>query len=353
MPRKGTKKEATFKLCPKIISGEVTRAQAARSIGVSTSTVREYLSQYRAQEGLPVTYPSLPPELEPTDRELLETTDSHEDIATLWGALEKRSEKAIEELKEARVWRFKTKEYKPIGLVFASDQHITALYAHHERMRKDAEVCRDTPGMMAWLAGDGVDNHIKHRSGIIHASVEPDTQFKLYNHYLGFFGDSLLGGITGNHDHWSYQMAGIDMVGELFKQRKLVYNKHEIVLEIECGDQVYQILVRHSARGSSIYHNNHAHARERRFGSGEYDAIVLGHTHEVCCKPDHYKGRKVYDIRPGSYQVGSDCSFQWGFPDATPYCPTLILYPDKKDMIGDEDIHRAARILEIERKAYE
>ncbi len=117
-----------------------------------------------------------------------------------WTRAEKKSAKRIE--KETLRGKFDVHfPSGPIAISVISDQHIAPGTAcDFKRMREDAELIRDTPGFYAVFGGDGVDNHIKHRSALIGANSTPDEQWKLFDYYLQLFGDKILAIISGNHD---------------------------------------------------------------------------------------------------------------------------------------------------------
>jgi len=105
--------------------------------------------------------------------------ESPVDMDELWKRVAEESKRRIKYLHESSRFTVNVDEFDagvPIAVSAISDQHIApGTPVDHERMKWDAEVIRDTPGMYAILGGDGVDNHIKHRAAIMAARSQRAT----------------------------------------------------------------------------------------------------------------------------------------------------------------------------------
>ena len=148
----------------------------------------------------------------------------------------------------------------PIAISVISDQHIAPNTAcDFVRMKEDAELIRDTPGFYAVFGGDGVDNHIKHRSAMIGSRTNPDEQWRLFDYYLQLFGDKILAVISGNHDAWTAQIGGVDYLSKLAEKNKICYAPAEARLNINVAGQEYKMVVRHqTGRFNSSLNQTHA-----------------------------------------------------------------------------------------------
>lgn len=259
-----------------------------------------------------------------------------------WNRAEKKSAKRIE--KEILRGRFDVKfPSGPVAIAVISDQHIApGTPCDFKRMREDAELIRDTPGFYAVFGGDGVDNHIKHRSALIGANSTPDEQWKLFDYYLQLFGDKILAIISGNHDAWTAQIGGIDYLSKVAEQRKICYAPAEARLYITVEEQEYNMVVRHqTGRFNSSLNQTHAVKRFYEYGEETFDIGVIGHHHEAAIEMFIRHGMKRYAARPGSYQITSPYSHQYGYSRAIPTCPTFILFPKERRMIGFADVRDA------------
>jgi len=259
-----------------------------------------------------------------------------------WADAEKRGRRAIRKAVNNGVFDVSF-EKGPIAISVISDQHIApGSTCDFERLREDAELIRDTPGFYAVFGGDGVDNHIKHRSALIHAQSSPDQQWKLFDHYLQLFGDKILTIISGNHDAWTTQIGGVDFLGEIAKQNKICYAPAEARLNISVAGQEYKMMVRHqSGRFNSSLNQTHAVKRHYEYGTDLFDIGVICHHHEAACEAFIRHGLKRYAARPGSYQILSPYAHQYGYSRAIPTCPTFILFPKERRMIGFDDVKDA------------
>ena len=231
----------------------------------------------------------------------------------------------------------------PIAISVISDQHIAPNTAcDFVRMKEDAELIRNTPGFYAVFGGDGVDNHIKHRSAMIGSRTNPDEQWRLFDYYLQLFGDKILAVISGNHDAWTAQIGGVDYLSKLAEKNKICYAPAEARLNINVAGQEYKMVVRpQTGRFNSSLNQTHAVKRFYEYGEDTFDIGVIGHHHEAAVEMFIRHGLKRYAARPGSYQISSPYSHQYGFANAIPTCPTFILFPKERRMIGFADVRDA------------
>lgn len=242
---------------------------------------------------------------------------------------------------------------RPIGISFISDQHIRGSGpVDLERMEQDARLVAATPGLYACLGGDGVDNHIKHRAAMVGGGTKVADDWRRYDHYLGFFGpDKILGMISGNHDDWTRDEAGVDMVHVLAQGHRLHYAPDEMVLALTVGEQPYRVKFRHQYRYNSSFNQVHVVKRLWEMGDDPFDVGVVCHHHEAAIEQFTKHGQPVWGARPGSYQLTGTWARRIGFPLARPTCPTFLFWPDRREVLGFGDVRRAAEVLTYYRQA--
>lgn len=234
----------------------------------------------------------------------------------------------------------------PVAISFISDQHIEENgLCDLKTMREDAELVRDTPGLYALLGGDGVNNHIKHRGAILASRSRPDSEWLLYDHYLNILNEKLLGVTSGNHDLWTLEFGGVDMVKRLAESKRLFYAPHQMYIDIRVGTQVYKIAMRHQYRYNSSFNQIHAIHRWYDMGAVPFDIGVICHHHEACIGQFSRHGRQVWGARPGSYQLTSNYAETYGYNRSVPTCPTFILHGDEHRVVGYEDIRVGSSML--------
>ena len=268
---------------------------------------------------------------------------------SLWNLAEEENNRWIERAKLRSHFTWKLNVDHPIAIAFSSDQHIAPRNTIDlKRMREDAELIRDTPHLYAILGGDGVDNHIKHSTAILAARSQPDEQWKLYNYYLQVLAPKIGVVISGNHDHWTNQVSGIDMVKQLCDKNKLQYAPHEARVKVQLPGVEYDVAVRHQYRFNSGMNLCHTVKQWYRFGEQPFDIGVICHHHEAAVESFRAHGKERWAARPGSYQVSSDYMLQYGFPRAVPTCPTFVIYPHERQIIGFSNVHTAVKLLQAE-----
>ena len=247
----------------------------------------------------------------------------------------------------------KTDAHKPVAVSFISDQHISpGNIIDFKRMREDAELIAQVPGCYAILGGDGVDNHIAIRSAGLAARSQPAEQWQLYEWYLSLFAPKILAMISGNHDAWTDQIAGIDMVAELARKQRLCYSPAEAFIYSTLGDVPYTIACRHQFNMGSRFNLLHCVKQWLRLGEEPFDIGTICHEHEAAAESFNFHGKERWGFRPGAYQIGSSYVRQYGWNKTKPTCPTAVIYPHEREIVGFRDLRPALRFLEAERARF-
>lgn len=264
----------------------------------------------------------------------------------MWNAAREITSVDVARHREMRFVDVTIDDDRVIGISAISDQHIRQTGpVDLARMESDAKLVQATPGLFALLGGDGVDNHIKHRAAMVHGGTSPKREWEMYDHYLTFFGDRILAMITGNHDDWTSDFAGVSMVEQLAQQKKIHWAHDEIVIHLKLGQQTYHIKIRHQYRYNSSFNQVHTVKRLWEMGQDDFDVGVVCHHHEAAIEPFQKHGRMVWGARPGSYQLTSGHSRRYGYNHTTPTCPTFLFWPDQHKVLGFQDVADAAGYL--------
>jgi len=204
----------------------------------------------------------------------------------------------------------------PILLVFAGDQHIGSPGCDIERAFAEAALVRNTVATYAIVLGDVVDNYVVR--GLLHLNTRtPITileQWELARSYLASFGGKLLACVSGNHDAWTYLLAGVDYLQEVLPGGTL-YSREEMRLKVWVGEAVYRIWLRHKWRGVSIYNQTHGQERAARFSDAGYDLYVGAHTHVGGLYREFIlHGRRRAAIQVGTYKLHDEYALEEGYP---------------------------------------
>ena len=142
---------------------------------------------------------------------------------------------------------------------------------------------------MRYSGGDQIDNHIKHKSAIMAARSQPGDQYRLLEYYLSILGTRCLLMVSGNHENWSNQFAGVDVLKTLAKQQQIFYAPDEAWLEVEIGEQRYTVAMRHQYRMNSSFNQTHSVKQWLRHGEREFDIGCIGHHHEAAIEQTLYR----------------------------------------------------------------
>jgi len=281
----------------------------------------------------------------------IETThrsDDNEDMDSLWNAVSKINERIIKDHLDMPYFDTHIKDPGPISISFISDHHV-APYAPCDlrKMAEDAALIASTPGAYAVLGGDGVDNHIKHHSALISQASTPDMQWKLYDHYLQLLNvdNSILVMISGNHDDWTADLAGVDMISRLSQKHKIHYAPDEAYINLTIGSQNYVIAMRHKFRFNSSSNLGHTVKKWYDEGKMPFDVGCIGHHHEAHYEIFHKHGLDRIALRPGSYQISSPYARRNGFNPARPVAPTVILWGDRRELMAFKDVKQGVEYL--------
>ncbi|MCG3197104.1 MAG: hypothetical protein GHCLOJNM_01588 [bacterium] len=228
----------------------------------------------------------------------------------------------------------------PVAFAFVSDQHVGGA-CDYKRMREDAELIASTPGVFAVLGGDGCDNHVKHWAAVLASNVLPDEQVSAFEHYLDMFGEKVVAMISGNHDLWTLERAGVDVVRRIAARRGLLYGQHEHRILLRHHGAEYRLWIRHKGRFNSGFNSTHSHKQHWRTGEHAWDVGCICHLHEAALEPFWAHGEVRWACRPGSYLVRDPYAESIGFNAAVPSCPTFVFYPTKKRVVGFLDVREA------------
>jgi len=270
-----------------------------------------------------------------------------EPVEDRWVDAEEQTTKDLERHRQEKHLKVRIDDSHPVAISFISDQHIRQSGPIDlTRMREDAELIAATPGMYAFLGGDGVDNHIKHRSAMVQGGTAVKKDWEFYDHYLSMFGESsIIAMVSGNHDDWTRDFAGIDMVDRLAKARRIHYHPDEVLCKLSVNGILYTIKLRHQYRFNSTFNLGHTIKRLWEMGDDDFHIGVVCHHHEAHMETFNKHGVARVGFRPGAYQLGNTYTRRYGFKMNNPTCPTVILWPDQWRMMPFLDVWDAADFL--------
>lgn len=308
-----------------------SQAKISRELKVCDKTVRKILNGVPSQKNKPQVNQHA---IELMRSALDEVEDMEEPLERVWERCERDSNRRIRKAQLMPEFSW-TAPGKHVILVAISDMHIApGTPVDFARMREDALLIANTPNCYAILGGDQVDNHIKHRSAILNARSTPDDQYKLFEYYLQLLGGKCILMTSGNHDDWSPQMAGVDVLSRIARDHRICYAPDEAFIDLRVGSQKYKVAIRHQYRMNSSFNQTHSVKQWLRNGNTEFDLGIVGHHHEAAIEEFIYRGKFCWACRPGSYQITSAYSRQYGYNHSIPTCPTFVISGDQRNIQG-------------------
>lgn len=275
-------------------------------------------------------------------RYAIEKYTDPESAADKWRRAEEENAHRIEIAKQKRDFTV-TFDDDWVMIVVMSDLHIApGTPVDMKRMRLDAELIRKTDRCYCVIGGDVIDNHIKHRSAVMAARSQPNDQWQHFEYLFDIMGPKVTCAVAGNHDLWSDQIGGVDVLGRIMQNHQNTgYSNNEARIVMKVGSQSYNFAIRHQYRMNSSFNQTHAVKQWLRLGEEDFDIGVIGHHHEAAIENFAYKGQMRWAARPGAYQITSSYSAQYGWNDALPTCPTFVLNGRTRKIFGFPDIRDA------------
>ena len=236
----------------------------------------------------------------------------------------------------------------PIAVAFRADWHVGNRNTLYKLLRRDNAIIRDTPGLYTAELGDFCDAFFSERmaDGVQEAVVPPKMQrHYLWASYAIYLRGKVIGDVIGQHDYWASQRAAFDPVEWLSHDFKIPYLRHGGLIRLTVGEQMYEIRVRHKAKGNSQWNPTHSNIRSLYFGDGHHDVVAHADKHIFGIQQVEYQHKPSILLRPGAYKPYDNFSDANDFPTSEPIIPVVIFYPRERDMQCVRGLEQAANIL--------
>lgn len=236
---------------------------------------------------------------------------------------------------------------EPMALAFLSDVHFGSPNTDYVRAQQDALLVAATEGMYAEFHGDLGDNWIvpgKLTAQSRNQSMTLTDEGRMAVDWLETIGESLLVVVAGNHDNWTYQLAGVDALKNSLVNRQVLYDAHEVVWKMQVGPSSWTLKSRHKWRGFSKF--NHTHGIEVGWENDRFDIGVGGHTHTgTWCRPFGKDNKRRHAVVTGTYKLEDGYAKQLGMPATMGLgCGAMLFHPDGRTHWCD-DLETAADFL--------
>ena len=236
----------------------------------------------------------------------------------------------------------------PIAVCFVADTHIGALDTPLDVVRARFDLLEEYPWIYPAGCGDMTDNYVptSHAAGMFGALFPPELQKELVENLYARLKGRWLWLIQGCHDEWSHNADDFDLTKYMSKNLGCVNLGFGGLVKLMVGAQEYQIAVRHKYRYNSSYNLTHAPKQLVRFDEQTADIAVVAHNHVSAIEQVQEKGKDRMYIRTGSMKGADRWARSVGFTDTGKNMPCVVLWPNKRQMMGFMDLEQCADYMQ-------
>jgi hypothetical protein len=316
----------------------VSEREAARRWGCSRHTAKKRLA---AGE--------IPPELEqPEDAgpQFPDLRTFPEDADSTWRTLIEWQDQSLQWERQQAEATVVLPDKAPVAITVRGDWHLGNQYTDYRSFLRHTELIQQTPGLYCVELGDLIDGYIQPSK--LQGQHEALARVKVQRHLVWDAMKKLNGKVlalaSGQHDHWSVFQADFEPVEWCAADNHVPYLGHGGLLRIQLGDQTYTFHVRHKYRYNSSYNATHSIKQFWRF-DGDSDVGVHADKHTPAAEYVIWKGELRIAARPGTYKPHDDWEDSFGYPEGKPIMPTILLWPDHREMQVLWTVERAADML--------
>jgi hypothetical protein len=239
-----------------------------------------------------------------------------------------------------------------VTLAFLADQHIGGEGVDYPRLRDEAQLIRETPGMYAATVGDLLDNMIAGKLLAVRmgTTLSIPKEVTLAKLYLEILAPKLVAAVAGNHEHWTRSLAGIDYFAEVLASAtsRCLYDPHDCRITVRVGSCERRVRMRHKWRGNSYLNALHGIMRASREDQ-DFDIGVGAHTHASGLAGTFTTGGQTrLALLCGTYKRADDYARSGGFAkpnNSTAVC--AMINGRDGTMVGIESLDEAARLTRL------
>lgn len=299
--------------------GSVTAAAIALGICRQSMQGRLRMERARAQKAFSVA--PIPDDTEPTETIIARRCDAYV------------RQKAR---RDAERWLpITVNETKPFGLLVFGDEHADDNNCDWPELKRDLELCRNTPGLYACAMGDATNNWVGRLiREYENQNVTRKESWQLLKWLLSDDAAPWLFRLVGNHDAWR---EGDVLIG-LFAKGDYLIADWEARIELRAGNgQAFRIHASHDFKGSSIYNKTHGPSRAAMFSGGAAELYLAGHKH--CLGTQSFEieetGKLIHVVRARGYKKHDQYAVVNGFPQGEAGASVFVLFnPEAETAAG-------------------
>jgi hypothetical protein len=244
----------------------------------------------------------------------------------------------------------------PVVFVCMADLHLGSTGVNYKDIDKDIQLLNTLADrgvtVSVLLIGDLLDNFIIGKLKDLRMNASPFLiieEWGLVDYALEKLSPYLIGSVAGNHDNWSYALAGVDLLRERHEKLTpgILYDPYELNFTLQVGGFECLVSARHGWRGNSMYNpthgiDNHHHRRGR-----EFDVAIGAHTHRGGLVREFDNGGDVgYAMLCGSYKKVDEYAMKLGLPPALNTSAVALVLDDEGVMFGTSNLYGLLRLFQ-------
>ncbi len=229
---------------------------------------------------------------------------------------------------------------KPILLVTIADIHFGNIQTDIGRLMEHMDLIRERPYVFTLLDGDLTEGGIlkSMMDLVLEQVITPKNQRKVIWSLMEKICPNLLAVITGQHDDWPSKTADFEWLEWFSDEHDISYLGWGGKIELNVGEQPWDILARHRYRFNSSQNATHSPKKMMKEGPwGFGDVAIVADKHEYAYECCELGGKPCAVMRPGSYKQTDDYCSKGGYNPARPFMPGVILWPDRRLFHGAAD----------------
>lgn len=291
-----------------------TWSELSKEVGLSESTLRRRAKMYREEESLPDFGFKIVNAMDE------EPAERGEDLWTRAKDIQRRRE----DKQDYNTQREVIFDDGPVVLLAMGDLHLGNSGVNYTDIDRDIIAINQlvSAGIRVGvvLVGDMLDNFIIGRLNSLRMTESPFLSIEewgLVDYVLERLEPYLVGCVAGNHDNWSWALAGMDLLRGRHQRHtpKILYDPYELSFVLRVGKFTCKVMARHHWAGHSKFNPTHGIDDWQRRRGREFDIAIGGHTHRGGLAREFDNGGTVgYSMLVGSYKKTDTLGLRLGLP---------------------------------------
>lgn len=328
------------------VSTRKTWEEVAQSYGLTVGAARKRAQKYYSKNDLP------PPSEAVVGGSLEQEPEI--DKGELWGRAVRVSER-VKRNEERRKDRQISFARGPVVLFFMADLHLGSAGVDYGAIDEDIRVIRSVAetgvGVGVVLGGDLIDNFIVGKLQNLRKRESPFLsveEWSLVDYALERLAPFIIGSVAGNHDNWSWAVAGVDLLRQRHMELTpgIIYDPYELNFALDVGAFSCRVVVRHAWKGHSKYNPSHGIEDGHWTRGRQFDVAVGAHTHRGGLAREIDIGGQVgYALICGTYKKVDEYGKRLGLPPTLPTAAVAIVVDDDGIQFATTNLYALPRLF--------